>query len=169
MHCPQCNRNIPEDSAFCIHCATAVGTAPEPQRVEAPAPGPTIRLDPAQAPSALLPAQHRPARPARPTRPLGHRKHRGRRKVDASVAIFFIGALLLLIARVPFWPAILVLIGLAHYGQASSRGRGNHALAQLIFFGGLALLFWTHTFWPGILILLIGSHVVRHRKRSWSP
>ena len=169
MHCPQCNRNIPADSAFCIHCASQVGTAAEPRRPEAPATGPTVRLDPAQAPSAFPPAGQAAARPTRPTQPLRRGKHRGRGRSDGSAAIFFIGALLLLLMQVPFWPAILVLIGLAHFVQASSRGRGNHALAQLIFFGGLALLFWTHTFWPGILILIIGSHVLRHRKRSWSP
>jgi hypothetical protein len=77
-----------------------------------------------------------------------------------SGGIFLIGlGVLFLIDDVPFFPWILLVIGLASVpGSIANEGLWA-GLQGLIWMGGLAVLFATNLFWPGILIL-IGLSVV---------
>ena len=144
MTCPKCGRSNPEESRFCIYCATALTGTEEVDE----ATGPTVRLDPAVPIPVLSLAPAAPAPPPPPTMPgLAGRKN------EVSGALWLIGLGILFLTG-SFWPGILVLVGLTAYVQQLACGRSQESLRSLIFFVGLAVLFWTNLFWPGILILL---------------
>lgn len=143
MHCPACQRAIPDDARFCIFCAAPVAPAePEPRA----ATGPTRRLDPA-SPYRLPEAA--PTEAAAPAATISRRAS----GLPSGSALFLIG-LFVLLATGWIWPWILALIGLSGFANETARGRRHAAWQSLIFFGGLALLFAVNWFWPGILLWL---------------
>jgi hypothetical protein len=93
----------------------------------------------------------------------GH-KHKSRLE-GASVGIILIGVGLIFLLNIDFFPAILVVVGLASLpGSLANEGlwAGIQGAVWLI---GLAILFATDKLWPGILILIglsmIGGALVR--------
>ncbi len=169
MNCPNCDRTIPDDAAFCIYCAAPAPHAP-PVAAREPATGATIRLDPAQAPMLVEPAGPAPQR--QPRRHRHHKAHRSQAKCQSHQLGWLIplGIVLMLVTRSWWlWPGIFVLIGLSNYTEKSARGYSTAALRKLVFWGGLAFLFWTGTFWPGIIILMLASSLIHNRGWGWRP
>jgi hypothetical protein len=83
----------------------------------------------------------------------------------ASAGIILIGIGLIFLLNIDFFPAILVVVGLASLpGSLAQKGlwAGLQGAVWLI---GLAILFATDRLWPGILILIglsmIGGALVR--------
>lgn len=138
--CPACGASGPPDSTFCVRCGRRLGLAPT-------APRPPVRPLPAGAPIAR-----------RPT-PYG-RRGQGRRGRGAGgsafiPAVFLIGMGLLLFLKAPFWPALLVLIGITVFLGEATRGRYINGLRGVLWLFGIAFLVVTQRFWwPGILILM---------------
>jgi hypothetical protein len=72
-----------------------------------------------------------------------------------SGAILLIGlGVLFLVEGIPFWPWILLVIGLAGLPESVAQKGLWAGLQGLVWMGGLAVLFATGQFWPGILILI---------------
>ncbi len=73
----------------------------------------------------------------------------------ASEAILLIGlGVLFLVDSIPFWPWILVVLGLAGLPESLAQEGLWAGLQGLVWMAGLAVLFATGKFWPGILILI---------------
>ncbi len=174
MRCPSCDRSLPVDAVFCIYCGTSLRAVPAANVSQAPATGPTVRLNPAAEPTWPSQPTAGPTLPSQPTAapqtsPHRQRKSRKRqRRGDASGWIFLLGFILLLSTN-SFWPGILVLIGVVNYVKHSGRGRAHRAAKDLFFWGGLAFLFWAHIFWPGIILLLLASSLLDGRRHAWRP
>ncbi len=166
MRCPHCDRSLPADAVFCIYCGTSLHAAHATDVSQAPATGPTVRLDPAAAPA--LPSQPTAAPQASPRPSRKARKRQGRSKGDASGWIFLLGFILLLSTN-SFWPGILLLIGVVNYVKHSARGRAHKAVKHLFFWIGLAFLFWAKLFWLGIIPLLLASSLLGGRRHAWRP
>jgi len=77
-------------------------------------------------------------------------------KLDGlSGGVLLIGlGVLFLIDSIPFFPWILLVIGLASLPGSIARDGLWAGLQGAIWLGGLAVLFATGDFWPGILILI---------------
>lgn len=160
--CSKCRRDIPDDAAFCIHCAAQLRSTPQVQPRE-PATGATIRLNPIETNMPVQPAQSRRVVRSR------HRHHgHSHQRQNTLGPVFLLGILFLLVTKT-FWPGILVLVGLPGFIRATSHGRPGRALQQLVFLGGMAMLFWSGPFWPGILLLMFVSHMVSRARYSWRP
>jgi hypothetical protein len=87
------------------------------------------------------------------------RRHKGTLE-GMSGGIFLIGiGVLFLVDSVPFWPWVLVVIGLASMPGSVARDGLWAGLQSLVWLVGLAILFATDTLWPGVLIL-IGLSIV---------
>ena len=72
-----------------------------------------------------------------------------------SGAILLIGlGVLFLVDSIPFWPWVLVVIGLAGLPESIAQKGLWAGLQGLVWMAGLAVLFATGKFWPGILILI---------------
>lgn len=92
--------------------------------------------------------------------------HKHKSKLEgASGGIILVGIGLIFLLNIDFFPAILVVIGLASLpGSLAQKGlwAGIQGSVWLI---GLAILFATDKLWPGILILIglsmIGGALVR--------
>ena len=92
--------------------------------------------------------------------------HKYKSKLEgASGGIILVGIGLIFLLNIDFFPAILIVIGLASLpGSLANKGfwAGIQGAVWLI---GLAILFATDKLWPGILILIglsmIGGALVR--------
>lgn len=72
-----------------------------------------------------------------------------------SGAIWLIGlGVLFLVEGIPFWPWILVVIGLVGLPESVAQKGLWAGLQGVVWLAGLAVLFATGKFWPGILILI---------------
>lgn len=177
MQCPSCGADVPDDAQFCIECgvslhpaATGATTslprwsemlvrcgvcgADNPERatycvrcgamlkgaVTIPGPGDTDCLArPSTAPGLA---------PARPWR-------RSASGDIAGLAIILIGIGVLLLARIPFWPGILFVIGVSSFVTEASRGRIFQGIGSVIWLFGIAILFLVpRLWWPGLLVLI---------------
>ena len=78
-----------------------------------------------------------------------------------SGAILLIGlGVLFLVDSIPFWPWILVVIGLAGLPESVAQNGLWAGMQGVVWMAGLAVLFATGKFWPGILILIGVSTLV---------
>lgn len=74
--------------------------------------------------------------------------------------IFLVGLGLLFLLKLPFFPAILVVIGLSLFVSEAARGNVVVGLRNTIWLFGLAVLFTIPRLWmPGIFVL-IGLHAL---------
>jgi len=89
--------------------------------------------------------------------------------MDSDLGVFrgFSGAILLiglgvlfLVGSIPFWPWILVVIGLAGLPESVAQKGLWAGIQNMVWMAGLAVLFATGKFWPGILILIGVSTLV---------
>lgn len=86
------------------------------------------------------------------------------------ILLIGIGSLLLL--KFPFWPAILIVIGLSSFlSQALSGSLLNGLRSTLWLFGIAFLIMVPKLWWPGIMVLVglsIGLEMLRRSVgRSW--
>ncbi len=78
-----------------------------------------------------------------------------------SGAILLIGlGVLFLVDGIPFWPWILVVLGLAGLPESIAQKGLWAGMQGVVWMAGLAVLFATGKFWPGILILIGVSTLV---------
>jgi hypothetical protein len=71
-----------------------------------------------------------------------------------SGGLLLIGIGVILLLRLPFFPAVLAVLGLSSILAGLATGRGWHGLQGGLWLVGLFFLFYYDLFWPGILILL---------------
>jgi hypothetical protein len=136
--CPACGAASPEGADYCVRCGRRLADpAPVP-----PPPAPIAVNRPPQAPPVVR-----------------HRRRR-RRLEHAGGPVFLIGLGLLFLLKAPFFPAILVVIGLSMFVSAAARGKVAEGLQHTIWLFGLAVLFTIPRLWvPGIFVL-IGLHAL---------
>lgn len=163
--CPDCQRGIPDNAAFCIHCAAQLRPKPQVKLREEPATGATIRLYPADA---SLPVQ------AQPSRPKAHKRHKqkkhkhqghGQHRHKGSLWPIIVIGILIVLATKTSWLGFLVLFGLLGFIRRPSQ----HGLVELLIFGGIVFLMWNTGIWPGILLLIIASHLFSGSRYGWRP
>lgn len=139
MRCTACDKEIPDDAAFCVECGAKVATT-----------GRTITLDQPYS-ETRMPDDIVPAAPP----PAAQRQFRPYTRVDGAKtgAIFLIGMAILFFTGT-FWPGILALVGITGAINEFSKGRPRNAIQSLVMLVGMAILFATGLFWPGILVLV---------------
>jgi hypothetical protein len=93
-----------------------------------------------------------------------------------SGGIILIGIGLIFLLKIDFFPAILVVLGLAGLPESIAKKGLWAGLQGAVWLIGLAILFATGTIWPGILILIGASMLLgalvrppmfEKRKRDW--
>ncbi|MFV9506622.1 MAG: zinc ribbon domain-containing protein [Oscillochloridaceae bacterium umkhey_bin13] len=178
MQCPSCRATLPEDARFCIECgadlrrpASTGATVALPRDAEGAA---ICRACGAASPSYALfcvrcgqrisaaAPTYAPSRPVPPVidmEPPSTLTLRSRTQtlggVNLWLPIFLVGMGLLFLLRLPFWPMILVVVGLASFVSEALRGRLFNALQGSFWMFGLAFLFTVpRLFIPGIIILV---------------
>lgn len=135
VRCGVCGADNPERATYCVRCGAMLKGA-----VAIPGPGDTDRL----AGPPALPA----SAPARPWR-------RSARGDITGLAIMLIGIGVLLLARMPFWPGILFVIGVSSFVSEASRGRIFQGIGSVLWLFGIAILFLVpRLWWPGLLVLI---------------
>lgn len=175
MHCQSCGAELPDDARFCIECgadvvAAATGPTRQLPRLSAEAvacrscgaPNPDfavfcVRCGQPMAQPAPVPQLATPQSLASPTRPRARRRarRRGGAWEGASGALFLIGLAALFLLKLPFWPGILIVIGLTAFISEAGRGRYYNGLSSVIWLFGLAFLFMVpRLWWPGMLVIV---------------
>lgn len=135
--CPACGAANPSEAIFCVRCGQRMSEA---SPASAPGPGTPQRL-----------ARSAPA----PAPPIARRRGRGGGHGAITGAIMLIGLGALLLLKLPFWPGILIVVGLASFLGEAMRGRYINALSSVLWLFGLAFLFMVpRLWWPGILVLV---------------
>lgn len=195
MKCPSCGADLPADAQFCIECGAEVGQAastgatvqlPRASRTAVPCPAcgasnPTFavycvrcgqRLSDPPPPPAVVPDPWRNLAPPSPQPQYvrGHhrRRHRaGRGWEGATGAVFLIGLGALLLLKMPFWPGILIIVGVTAFVSEALRGRYFNGLSSIIWTFGIAFLIMVpRLWWPGILVLAGVSMLIEMVRRS---
>lgn len=178
MQCPSCSASLPEDARFCIECgadmrrpASTGATVVLPPTTEGAA---ICRACGAASPGYALfcvrcgqrisaaPTEYAPPRPVPPVIEMEPPSTMTQRPQTQPFGgpilwfpVFMIGIGVLLLLRLPFWPMILVVIGLASFVSEATRGRLFNALQGSFWMFGLAFLFSVpRLFVPGIIILV---------------
>ncbi|HMQ34923.1 MAG TPA: zinc-ribbon domain-containing protein [Chloroflexaceae bacterium] len=180
MHCQSCGADLPDDARFCIECGADVGAAPAstgptvhlPRNPEAAvacrACGATnpdfaafcVRCGqpigaPAPASAGPMGPQSLARRAAPPQRAYRGRHRPARGWEGISGALFLIGLGALFLLKLPFWPGILVVIGIVAFTAEALRGRPLEGMGTVIWMFGLAVMFTVpRLWWPGILVLV---------------
>lgn len=182
MHCQSCGADLPDDARFCIECGADVArpastgaTVQLPRQAAAPAiacrscgaANPDYAVycvrcgrpiaAPAPAPTGG-PQSLAPAGPVRAPR----QRWRGRSGVweGAVGAAFLIGLGALFLLKLPFWPGILIVAGVAAFISEAARGRYYKGLTSVIWLFGLAFLFTVpRLWWPG-MFAIIGLNIL---------
>jgi|YNPNPStandDraft_1061719.scaffolds.fasta_scaffold07946_4 ribosomal protein L40E len=176
MKCPSCGAEVPDDALFCIECgvslrpaATGATTALPRATADARICGVCGAANPAHAAYCVrcgalikgpvpIPGVTMPERLARSTEPLAppssiRRAGPGREVI--GLAVFLIGFGVLMLTRVPIWPAILFVIGVTVFAVKAMSGRIMEGLFSVIWLFGLGVLFTVpRLFWPGVLVLI---------------
>jgi Double zinc ribbon len=148
--CPACGAAGPEGADYCVRCG---------RRLADPLPAP------APAPAPMQPASHprmRRPRPALHLPPATRQRRHGRVGDGVGSALFLIGLGLLFLLKLPFWPAILVVWGLAHFVNYALRGRVLDGFAHTLWLFGLAFLFTVPRLWFPGMIILVGLSMLLH-------
>jgi hypothetical protein len=178
MNCPSCAAELPADARFCVECgaevrpaATGATTAlpryaiPGPPCPACGAVGPEgadycVRCGHRLADGVQLPPQPASMTAPRPRRPAVMRRHRGHPWRHAGGPVFLIGLGLLFLLKLPFFPAILVVAGLASFASAAGHGRALAGFKSAFWLFGFALLFTIPRLWVPTMIVLIGLNVL---------
>ena len=146
--CATCGAASPAGADYCVRCGRRLADALPPM------------LPTPLAPPVLARPQLRQPRPTPQFAPMAPRRVRGSRIKYMSGVVFMIGIGLILLLKIPFWPAILVVCGLSSFLSAAGRGRVGGGLSSALWLFGLAFLFTTpRLFVPG-LITLIGLSMI---------
>lgn len=146
--CPACGAASPEGADYCVRCGrrltapTLVPLPPPPAAVVKPRP----------------PRRPRPAMQSPP--PVLRRRRRGAGWEHAGGAVFVIGLGLLFLLKAPFFPAILVVIGLSVFVKRAARRGLASGLRHALWLFGLALLFTIPRLWLPVLFVLFGLNVL---------
>lgn len=185
MNCRSCGAELPDGAAYCVECGAAVSRPNTGATTVLPAPARTAQAcqmcgadNPDEAdycvrcgarlarwvPTTAAPTPAPPvARPATPAR-----RWQGRRgSPQWEGAIFLIGLGLIFLLKAPFWPTILVVIGLSAFVGAAWRGHTLDGLGRAIWLFGIAFLLTVpRLLWPGVLVLVGVSLLLDWAKRA---
>jgi predicted nucleic acid-binding Zn ribbon protein len=162
MNCQSCGTELPADAQFCIECGVAVREANT---------NPTVALPPTLDPALRCPAcgsanpEHAlfcvrcgeridltqsttlarratdPSLAPAPSMPTPLRRRSGSRGWPYSGAFFLIGLGLIFLLKLPFLPALFVMIGLTTFIGLAISGNALAGLSPLIWMFALAIFF----------------------------
>lgn len=183
MQCPSCGAQLPDDASFCIECgadlrrqASTGATVALPRIAEGTAICPACgAANPSYALFCVRCGQRMDATTATTSRPLppvidleppqtlayGPTYKPRRRGMSPWFPIFLVGMGLLFLLRMPIWPFILPVIGLATFVNETVRGRLLSGMQSAFWMFGLAIIFspgfGPRLFVPGMIVLVGGS------------
>lgn len=169
MNCPSCGTELPADAQFCIECGVAIRqantnpTVALPRTVEPALQCPACgRANPAnalfcvrcgeridalqrdfmQSTTLARPAPEPSAAPLPPrTPPVQRRRRPSSRGWPYSGAIFLIGMGLIFLLKLPFLPALFVILGLTTFIASAASGNALGGLSPLVWMFAMAVFF----------------------------
>lgn len=178
MHCSSCGADLPADARFCIECGADVAVASTGPTVQLPRAADALACRACGAANpvfavfcvrcgqrigaaapAVGPDLGAPRGLARSAPPGAHsyRGHRRKRRSweGATGALFLLGLAALFLLKLPFWPGILVIVGITSFASESLRGRYYNGLSSVLWLFGIAFLIMVpRLWWPGILVII---------------
>lgn len=174
MTCPTCGADLPADAQFCIECGAAL---PRPANTGAtvalPREGEVVVRCAACGAASPVGAAYcigcgtRLAGGARAAR----RRARGGSPGAAgalSAAILLGGLALLMLLKLPLWPLLLIVVGLAAFVHLAARGRAATGVgAALWLFAVVFLVRVPRLLVPGLIALALIAIVSRLGRRRW--
>jgi DNA-directed RNA polymerase subunit RPC12/RpoP len=161
MNCPSCGTELPADAMFCIECGVAVRQANTNPTIALPRTlDPALRcahcgsanpehaifcvrcgerIDPTQSTTLARPASEPLVTPAPPPAPPRQRSRAA--FWPYSGAIFLIGLGLIFLLKLPFLPALFVIMGLTTFIGSAMSGNVLAGLSPLVWMFALAVFF----------------------------
>lgn len=177
MQCPSCSAALPSDARFCIECGAEL---PSPANTGATTalPRDSARAVVCRACGAASPegayycvrcgrglASGPVAAPAAPVSyPAPPRRRRMRRHGAArlSGAIMLVGLGLLMLLKLPIWPLMLVVVGLAAFVHLAVRGHAVTGIGVALWLFSVVFLFRVpRLIVPGMIALVVIAVIVR--------
>ncbi len=184
MNCPSCGSELPADAQFCIECGVAIRQANTNPTVALPRtldpalrcaacgsanPAHAIfcvrcgeRIDATQSPILSRSPSEPLLAPAPPpySPPVPQRRPSIAGGWPFGGAVFLIGMGLIFLLKLPFMPAILVLIGLTNFVSFALRGEILNGLSPLIWMFAIAMFFFNSRLAMPAIFVAIGLQVI---------
>jgi predicted nucleic acid-binding Zn ribbon protein len=188
MNCPSCGTELPADAQFCIECGVAIRQANTNPTVALPRTlDPTLRcpscgsanpenalfcvrcgerIDVTQSTSLARPAPQPASTPVPPARRTATRRTQSQ-GWPYSGALFLIGMGLIFLLKLPFLPALFVLIGLTTFIGSAVSGNILAGLSPLVWMFAMAIFFAIPRLGVPAIFVAIGLQFIiaaAHRK-----
>lgn len=189
MNCPSCGTELPPDAQFCIECGVAIRQANTNPTVALPRTlDPALRcpacgsanptnalfcvrcgepIDPTQSTTLARPAPKTVAAPVRPPTPAAPRRRSPSRAWPYSGAIFLIGMGLIFLLKLPFLPALFVILGLITFISSAVSGNVLGGLSPLVWMFAMAVFFAVPRLGVPAIFVALGLQIIlaaAHRK-----